>query len=109
MAAACFGGSLPSAVARSRCSTTSWGSGARPAQAADHLTDLTQPHLALVRDRSVDRDPVHPRLGGCDRLPGCPLFVSAFERILRAILGGGPIAEHRRQSAENFSVRGLIK
>ena len=85
------------------------GSQAGAAQAADDLADLAQPHLALVRDRRVDRDAVHPRLSGCYRLPGSPLFVSAFECVLRAVLGRGSVAEHRGQGAQNLSVRSLIE
>src|SRR2546427_13248699 len=52
---------------------------------------------------------MHPRLGGRDRLPGRPLLESAFECILGAVLRRGPVAQHRRQRAENLSVRSLIK
>src|SRR5712692_5182194 len=81
----------------------------RPADAANHLTDLAQPHLALVGDRGVDRDPVHPCFGRRDRLPGSPLFVSALECVLRAVLGGRSIAEHGGQRAEDLSVRRLVE
>ena len=76
----------------------------RPANAADHLTHLTEPHLALVRDRRVDRDPVHPCFSRRDRLPGSPLFVSPLERILGAILCRRPVAEHRGERAEDLSI-----
>src|SRR5256886_5828307 len=80
-----------------------------PAKAADDLAHLAQAHLALVRDGRVDRDAMDPRFGRRYRLPCVPLLVSTLERVLGAVLGGGPVTEHRRQRAQDLSVRRLIE
>ena len=63
------------------------------------VADFAKAHLALVRDGGIDGDPVHPSLRGRYRLPVGPLLVSPFERVLCAVLRGGPIAEDRSQRA----------
>src|SRR5437773_5070414 len=85
------------------------GGESRPAKAADDLAHLAQAHLALVRDGRVDRDAMDPRFGRRYRLPCVPLLVSPLERVLGAVLGGGPVTEHRRQRAQDLSVRRLIE
>src|SRR5207249_3814405 len=82
---------------------------ARAADASNHLADLAQAHLALVGDRRVDRDAMHPRLGGSDWLPGGPFLVSALESVLNAVLGCRSIAQHRRERAEDLAVGGVVQ
>src|SRR5207249_2152593 len=76
----------------------------RPAHAPDDLADLAQLHLAAIRHRRVDRDPVHPGLRGRDRLPGVPFLVGALESVLAAVFRCRPVTEHRRQRAEDAAV-----
>jgi hypothetical protein len=58
-----------------------------------------------IRDGDVDRDPVQPRLDRCVRAPRAPAPVSAFEGVLRAILGRCAIGQQADQGAEDPAVR----
>src|SRR6266567_7021293 len=85
------------------------GSDARAADASNHLPDLAKAHLALVRDSSVDRDAMHPRLCGSDWLPGGPLLVRALESVLGAVLGGCSVTEQRGKGAQDLAIGRLVQ
>ena len=77
----------------------------RPAKAPDQFASLAQPMTPSIRDGDVDRDPVQPRLDRRVRAPRAPAPESAFESVLRAILGRCAIGQQADQGAEDPAVR----